>query len=90
MLKVAVSAMTAIAVIYGGCLSQGARADESGVRYTKKIRAVTHARKCGPGDRCGFPVSCPSGTCYSLYGVYAPFGGPVFWSRYTYMGWGYR
>jgi hypothetical protein len=87
MLKVAVSAMTAIAVI---SLSQGARADEAGVRYTKKVRPITHVRKCGPHDRCGLPVSCPTGTCYSLYGVYGPYGGPVYWSRYTYMGWGYR
>ena len=89
MLKVAVSAMTAIAVISGGCLSQQARADEAGLRYTKKVRPVTQARKCGP-FHCGFPVSCPSGTCYSLYGAYPPYGGTVFWSRYTYGGWGYR
>ena len=90
MLKVAVSAMTAIAVISGGCLSQGARADEAGVRYTKKVRPIPHARRCGPYDRCGFPVSCPSGMCYSLYSAYPPYGGTVFWSRYSYGGWGYR
>jgi hypothetical protein len=90
MLKIAVLAMTAIAVISGGCLSQQARADEASVRYTKKVRPVTHARKCGPFDRCGFPVSCPSGMCYSLYSPYPPYGGTVFWSRYSYGGWGYR
>ena len=90
MLKVAISVMTAISVMSGGCLSQDARADEASVRYTKKVRPVTHARKCGPYDQCGFPVSCPTGTCYSFYGRYAPYGGAVYWSRYTYGGWGYR
>ena len=90
MLKVAVSVMTAIAIISGGGLSQEARADGDNLRYTKKVRPATHARKCGPHDQCGFPVSCPSGACYSLYGAYQPYGGPVFWSRYTYGGWGYR
>jgi hypothetical protein len=89
MLKVVVSAMIAIAVVSGGCLSQAARADEAGV-HIKKVRPAPHARRCGPYDRCGFPVSCPSGTCYSLYGAYPPYGGTVFWSRYTYGGWGYR
>jgi hypothetical protein len=88
MLKVAVSAMIAIAVISGGGLPQEARAD--GATYTKKVRPITHARKCGPFDRCGFPVSCPSGMCYSLYSAYPPYGGAVFWSRYSYGGWGYR
>ena len=27
-------------------------------------------------DRCGLPVACPDGTCYSLYGAYGPWGGP--------------
>jgi hypothetical protein len=89
MLKV-VSVMTAIAVISGGCLWQEARADEANVRHIKKVRPVAHARKCGPYDRCGFPVSCPSGTCYSLYGAYAPYGGPAYWGRYTYGAWGHR
>ena len=90
MLKVAVSAMTAIAVIFGGCISQQARADGDNARYTKKVRPVAHARKCGPHDRCGFPVSCASGTCYPLYSAYGPYGGVVYWSRFTYEGWGYR
>ena len=90
MLKVAISVMTAITVMSGGSLSQDARADEASVRYTKKVRPVTHARKCGPYDQCGFPVKCPSGTCYSLYGAYGPYGGTVYWGRYTYAGWSYR
>jgi hypothetical protein len=90
MLKVAISVMTAIVVMSGGCFSQDVRADEASVRYIKKVRPVTHARKCGPHDQCGFPVGCPTGTCYSFYGSYAPYGGAVYWSRYTYGGWGYR
>jgi hypothetical protein len=90
MRKVAVSVMTAIAVISGGCLPHEARADEVDVRYNKRVRPVAHVRKCGPHDQCGFPVSCPSGTCYSFYGRYAPYGGAIYWSRYTYRGWGYR
>jgi hypothetical protein len=90
MRKIAISILSAIAVISCGCASQEASADEANVRYTKKVRPVTHARKCGPYDRCGFPVSCPSGTCYSLYGAYGPYGGTAYWGRYTYAGWGYR
>jgi hypothetical protein len=90
MRKVAISILAAVAVISCGSVSQEASADEAIVRSTKKVRPVTHARKCGPRDQCGFPVSCPSGTCYSLYGAYGPYGGTVYWGRYTYAGWGYR
>jgi hypothetical protein len=90
MRKVAVSILAAIAIISCGCVSQDARADEANVRHAKKVRPLTHVRKCGPYDQCGFPVSCPSGTCYSLYGAYPPYGGTVYWARYTYSGWRYR
>jgi hypothetical protein len=90
MRKIAISILATIAVISCGCVSQEASADEANVRHTKKVRPVTHARKCGPYDQCGFPVSCPSGTCYSLYGAYGPYGGTAYWGRYTYAGWGYR
>ena len=90
MRKVAVPILTAMAVISCGYLSQDARADGSNVRLIKKVRPVVHARKCGPYDQCGLPVNCPSGTCYSLYGAYGPYGGTVYWGRYTYSGWGYR
>jgi len=90
MRKVAVSILAAVAVISCGCLSQEARADGANARYTKKVRPVAHARKCGLHDQCGLPVSCPSGACYSFYGAYPPYGGTVYWSRYTYGGWSYR
>lgn len=48
-----------------------------------------HPHKCGRHDYCGFPVACPSGACYALYGSYGPYGGPSYWSRYTYGGWHY-
>jgi hypothetical protein len=90
MRKLAVSILTAIVLIPCGSVSQEARADEANVRYTKKVRPAIHTRKCGLYDQCGFPVSCPSGTCYSLYGAYGPYGGTIYWGRYTYTGWGYR
>jgi hypothetical protein len=68
-------------------VSPGAFAD--GVRPTKNVRPAPHARKCHR-DQCGYPVKCPDGTCYSLYGAYGPHGGALYWSRYTYAGWGYR
>ena len=90
MRALAVSILTAITVVTSGCLSQEVRADGVHVRHAKKVQTAAHARKCGPYDRCGYPVVCPSGTCYSLYGAYGPYGGQVFWSQYTYSGWGYR
>jgi hypothetical protein len=36
------------------------------------------------------PTFCPSGFCYPLYGAYGPYGGALYWSQYTYSGWGYR
>jgi hypothetical protein len=90
MRAIAVSLLTAITVVASGCLPQEARADGVGVRYTKKVKTAAHARRCGPYDRCGLPVVCPDGTCYPLYGAYGPYGGHVYWGRYTYSGWGYR
>jgi hypothetical protein len=90
MREVAISILAAVAVVTCACVSQEASADEANLHYTKKVRPLPHPRKCGPYDRCGFPVSCPSGTCYSLYGAYGPYGGTGYWGRYTYAGWGYR
>ena len=90
MRALAVSILTAITVVTSGCLSQEVRADGVHVRHAKKVQTAGHARKCGPYDRCGFPVVCPSGACYSLYGAYGPYGGPLYWGQYTYSGWGYR
>jgi hypothetical protein len=90
MRNIAISILAAIAIIGCGCVSQEASADEANLRYTKKVRPATPHRKCGPHDRCGFPVSCPSGTCYSLYGAYGPYGGTSYWGRFTYSGWVYR
>jgi hypothetical protein len=79
MRKVAVVALTALAAILGDCVSYNAFGGEVSVHH--------HVRKCGRYDHCGFPVLCPSGTCYSLYGAYGPFGGALYWGRYTYSGW---
>ena len=88
--KIAVAILAALAVISCDCLSQGALADGATARHTQKVRPVSHARKCGQYDQCGLPVACPTGTCSSLYGAYGPYGGTLYWSRYTYSGWGYR
>ena len=90
MRTLAVSILTAIAVITSGGLSQEVRADGIYMPRVKKVKTVSPARRCGPHDRCGYPVACPSGTCYSLYGAYPPYGGPSYWGQYTYSGWGYR
>jgi len=90
MRALAVSILTALAVVTYGGLSPEAHADGVNVHHVKKARAVTHARKCGLYDRCSLPVVCPSGTCYSLYGAYGPYGGTVYWGRFTHTGWGYR
>jgi len=69
------------------CATEPVRAD--GVPVVRHARKVHHAG-VAPGciyDRCGPPVGCPDGTCYSLYGAYGPYGGPLYWSRYTYGGW---
>jgi hypothetical protein len=87
MRRTAVTALAALAMMSYDCVSQEALADGVVVRNTKNVRS--HVRNCGR-DRCGFPVVCPDGTCASLYGAYGPYGGALYWSRYTYGGWGYR
>ena len=82
--------VTVLTVIACNCLTQDALADGISAGRSKKIRHVSRITKCAPVDRCGFAVACPDGTCYSLYGAYGPFGGPAYWTRYTYDGWGYR
>jgi hypothetical protein len=89
MRALAVLILTAMTVATSGGLSQEARADGVSVRHAKKVHRTVHARTC-PYDRCGFPVACPSGFCYPLYSAYGPYGGPLYWSQYTYSGWGYR
>lgn len=69
---------------------QDALADGTAVvRPIKKSKPIYRVPKC-PRDRCGFPIACPDGTCYSLYGAYGPYGGFHYWSRYSYGGWGHR
>lgn len=82
MRKIAVVALTGLAAVLWDSVSHDVFAGEISVR--------PHVRKCGRYDHCGFPVTCPSGVCYSLYGAYAPYGGVTYWSRYTFSGWGYR
>ena len=89
MRRITVTVLTALAMISCDWASQEALADGVAVRPAKNVRAVPHARRC-VRDQCGFPVKCPDGTCYSLYGAYGPYGGTVYWGRYTYAGWGYR
>lgn len=57
------------------------------VRPAKKARPQYRAHRCAH-DRCGYPITCPDGTCSSLFGAYGPQGGFQYWSRYTYGGWG--
>ena len=71
-------------------LTQQVLADGTGMSRSKKFRHVSRIYKCTRRDLCGFPVGCPDGTCYSLYGAYGPHGGPAYWTRYTYEGWGLR
>jgi hypothetical protein len=82
MRKKAFVTLTALAAISWDCVSQDVFAGELSVR--------SHARKCGRYDHCGFPIACPPGAYYSLYGAYGPFGGTSYWGRYTYAGWRYR
>ena len=89
MAKSVLSLIALAAIISCDCATHSAAADEAPV--------VRHARKVHHRivptcvyDRCGLPVGCPDGTCYSLYGAYGPYGGPLYWSRYTPGGWGYR
>ena len=90
MRKISVVMLTALALVSCDGLWQDALADGVSARHAKKVRPLTHARKCGKYDRCGMPVACPAVTCYSLYGAYGPYGGALYWNRYTYAGWGYR
>jgi hypothetical protein len=79
MRKISIVTLTAIAALSWDCVSHGLFAGEVSLR--------PHARRCGHHDYCGFPVACPSGLCYSLYGAYGPYGGRSYWGRYTYAGW---
>jgi hypothetical protein len=78
-----------VLLISSAGLTEAAFADGTPIRHVKKIRHIAHA-PCTRYDRCGLPRVCPDGTCYSLYGGYGPYGGPLYWSRYTSAGWGYR
>jgi hypothetical protein len=82
MRKTAIVALTALGAISLDCVSHDVVAGEASLR--------SHARKCGRYDYCGLPVICTFGTCYSLYGAYGPYGGTLYWGRYTFAGWGYR
>jgi hypothetical protein len=90
MRRLVVTALCALALAACDGLAQDAVADGVVARPTKNVRPVPHARKCRSHDRCGFPTVCPDGTCYSLYGAYGPYGGALYWNRYTYGGWAYR
>ena len=82
--------MTLCVVAACSCQTQDAFADGASAGRSRKPHHVRRVPRCGPLDRCGFPIACPDGTCYSLYGAYGPYGGPAYWTRYTYEGWGIR
>jgi hypothetical protein len=82
MRKIGMVALTALAAILSDGISHRLFAGE--------FRVHPHAHKCARLDHCGFPVVCPSGTCSSLYGAYGPYGGTVYWGRFTYSGWPYH
>ncbi len=82
--------LIAVAVAAGLCLPCGAFADGIPVKRHVK-RVVAHPDTC-VHSRCFVrrPV-CPDGyACFSLYGAYGPYGGSLYWTRYTHAGWGYR
>jgi hypothetical protein len=82
MRKIAIVTLTMLAAISLDCVSHDIFGGELSFRH--------NGHKCGRYEPCGFPVACPSGICYSLYGAYGPFGGTSYWGRYTYTGWRYR
>lgn len=86
-LAVVVAASTVFAC---NSLTQYALADGTSISRSKKLRHASRIYRCAPRDLCGFRIGCPDGTCYSLYGAYGPYGGPAYWTRYTYDGWGFR
>ena len=90
MRKAALSIVALAAIVSWDCATQRAGAD--GVRAVHHARKAHHAYRapdCVAFDRCGAPVGCshfPT-PCYSLYGRYEPYGGTLYWSRFTYGGW---
>ena len=90
MRNVILSIVALAAMVSWDCATERAGAD--GVQVVHHARKVHHAYRadCIAFDRCGAPVGCcpfHSTPCYSLYGRYEPYGGPVYWSRFTYGGW---
>jgi len=77
-------------VIAYSSLTQQVLGDGTSMSRSKKFHYVSRIYRCAHHDRCRVPVGCPDGTCYSLYGAYGPHGGPAYWTRYTYDGWGFR
>jgi hypothetical protein len=83
-------ALILLALAVGACVDPVPDALADGItRPAKKARHVNRAPRC-LHDRCGFPVVCPDGTCNSIYGAYGPYGGALYWSRYSFGGWNYR
>jgi hypothetical protein len=86
MRKTVLSTIAVLAIFSSDGITQHARAD--GARIVHHPRKVHYAHHCVGLDHCGAPVGCPYLTpCYSIYGPYEPYGGPQYWSRYTYGGW---
>ena len=90
MVRAVLLLITVIGIAACDSTNQPVRADGAPVgHHTGKVHHDRMAPGCIYG-RCGPPVGCPDGTCYSMYGAYGPYGGPLYWSRYTYGGWPYR
>jgi hypothetical protein len=80
MRKIVIMTMAALAAFLLDSISFKVFADGVGGR--------PHARTCGRFNHCSVPIPCPPWTCHSLYGAYGPYGGRLYWGRYTYAGWG--
>ena len=89
MRKAILSIVALAAMVSWDCTTQRAGAD--GVQVVHHARKARRAYRadCVGFDHCGARISCPfaSTPCYSIYGRYAPYGGPAYWSRFTYGGW---
>ena len=67
-------------------------ASADGIAIKRPIKKVLVYPATCVHSRCLVPrVLCPDGySCFSLYGGYGPYGGSLYWTRYTYAGWSHR
>jgi hypothetical protein len=88
MLKSVLLTIALVAILSCDCIGGRAAADGGGVQRARKVHHAYRA-DCVAFDRCGVPGGCSHSPtpCYSLYGRYEPYGGALYWSRFTYGGW---